>query len=183
MRSIGQYSRPQHSILQSLALLAFAFACAEPQPQRQAPLFDVPETAGMRWYKGNTHTHTLESDGDSPPEYVARWYKEHGYDFLVISDHNVLTDPGTLAHLMDGSFLLIPGEELTSGFEGRSVHVNGLDIHEVLPAQRDSTLIGTIQRNVDVIREAEGIPHINHPNYQWSLGLEDLAQVQRYNLL
>ena len=183
MRSIGQYSRPQRSILPSLALLALAFACGEPQPQRQAPFFDVPETDGMSWYKGNTHTHTLESDGDSPPEYVARWYKEHGYDFLVLSDHNVLTDPGTLAHLVDGSFLLIPGEEVTSGFEGKAVHVNGLDIHEVLPALQDSTLIGTIQRNVNVIREAEGIPHINHPNYLWSMGLEDLAQVQRYSLL
>jgi hypothetical protein len=173
----------RRSLLPSLALLSLAYACAEPQPQRQTWAFDVPETAGMRWYKGNTHTHTLESDGDSPPEYVARWYKEHGYDFLVLSDHNVLTDPGPLAHLVDGSFLLIPGEEVTSGFQGKAVHVNGLDIHEVLPPQDDSTLVGTIQRNVDVIREAEGIPHINHPNYLWSLGLEDLAQVQRYNLL
>ena len=42
--------------------------------------FEVRNTTGMSWYKGNTHTHTVESDGDSPPEYVARWYKEHGYD-------------------------------------------------------------------------------------------------------
>ena len=169
--------------LLALTLLGTAFACAEPQPQSQARVFEVPETVGMRWYKGNTHTHTLRSDGDSPPEYVARWYKEHGYDFLVLSDHDVLTDPGTLTHLVDESFLLIAGEELTSGFEGRSVHVNALDIAEVIPAQRDSTLVATIQRNVDVIREAEGVPHINHPNYGWSLGLDDLAQVQRYNLL
>ena len=54
--------------------------------------FEVPDWAG-RWYKGNTHTHTTESDGDSPPEYVARWYRDHGYDFLVLSDHNVFTDP------------------------------------------------------------------------------------------
>jgi hypothetical protein len=54
----------------------------------------------------------LESDGDSPPEYVARWYKDHGYDFLILSDHNTLTDPETLAHLVDDGFLLIPGEEV-----------------------------------------------------------------------
>jgi len=45
-----------------------------------------------RWYKGNTHTHTWWSDGDTPPEAVAAWYKEHGYNFLVLSDHNVLSD-------------------------------------------------------------------------------------------
>jgi hypothetical protein len=31
-----------------------------------------------RWYKGNTHTHTLNSDGDSTPDDVVRWYREHG---------------------------------------------------------------------------------------------------------
>jgi len=44
------------------------------------------------WFKGNTHTHTWWSDGDSPPEVVVRWYKEHGYDFLVLSDHNILSE-------------------------------------------------------------------------------------------
>ncbi len=41
-----------------------------------------------RWYKGNLHTHTWWSDGDSPPETVVAWYKEHGYQFLSITDHN-----------------------------------------------------------------------------------------------
>lgn len=26
------------------------------------------QTATPRWYKGNTHTHTLNSDGDSTPD-------------------------------------------------------------------------------------------------------------------
>jgi hypothetical protein len=44
----------------------------------------------VRWYKGNTHTHSLWSDGDGAPEHIADWYKSHGYDFLVLSDHNIL---------------------------------------------------------------------------------------------
>jgi len=31
------------------------------------------------WYKGNTHTQTLWSDGDAAPEFAADWYKSHGY--------------------------------------------------------------------------------------------------------
>lgn len=50
------------------------------------------ETGRLRWYKGNTHTHTLWSDGDAAPEVVADWYKAHGYDFLVLSDHNILSE-------------------------------------------------------------------------------------------
>ena len=45
-----------------------------------------------RWYRGNVHTHTLWSDGDSAPEAVVDWYAAHGYDFLVISDHNILPE-------------------------------------------------------------------------------------------
>ena len=44
--------------------------------------------APLPWWKGNTHTHTLWSDGDGAPEFVADGYKSRGYHFLVISDHN-----------------------------------------------------------------------------------------------
>lgn len=54
-----------------------------------------PDPAGpaeARWWRGNTHTHTLWSDGDGAPELVAAEYRDAGYDFLVLSDHNVLSE-------------------------------------------------------------------------------------------
>jgi hypothetical protein len=48
--------------------------------------------AAPRWFKGNLHTHTLWSDGDDYPEMVADWYKQQGYNFLALSDHNVLQE-------------------------------------------------------------------------------------------
>ncbi len=48
------------------------------------------DAASPRWLRGNTHTHTLWSDGDAPPETVVAWYVDHGYDFLVLSDHNLV---------------------------------------------------------------------------------------------
>jgi len=50
----------------------------------------VPPDAQPRWWKGNLHTHTFWSDGDDFPEMVAEWYRTHGYNFLALSDHNVL---------------------------------------------------------------------------------------------
>ena len=47
--------------------------------------------AAPRWWKGNLHTHTFWSDGDDFPEMVVQWYQSHGYDFLALSDHNVLS--------------------------------------------------------------------------------------------
>lgn len=159
-------------------LLALAACAAAPRGIQ----FVAPVSAGA-WFKGNTHTHTTESDGDSSPEYVARWYKDHGYDFLVLSDHNVFTDPAILSHLVDDGFLLIPGEEVTSSFEGASVHVNGLNIPHVVEAKFAESLVATIQANVDAVREVEGVPHINHPNFQWSFGIEELRQIERDRLL
>jgi hypothetical protein len=42
------------------------------------------------WWKGNLHTHSLWSDGDDYPEMIAAWYREHGYHFLSVTDHNTL---------------------------------------------------------------------------------------------
>lgn len=46
--------------------------------------------SGTIWRKGKMHTHSFWSDGDDFPESVARWYKENGYDFLALTDHNVI---------------------------------------------------------------------------------------------
>lgn len=145
--------------------------------------FEVPKTDGTVWFKGNTHTHTTMSDGDSGPEEVALWYKRNGYRFLVLSDHNVFTDPKSLNSIVDSSFILIPGEELTSSFEKKPVHVNGLNIPGVLDAQTDTTLLGTIQKNVDEVRSVKGAPHINHPNFGWAIDQFTLLRVKNNNLL
>ena len=150
---------------------------------KDGPVFEIPRTTGLHWFKGNTHTHTTMSDGDSAPEEVARWYKEKGYRFLVLSDHNIFTDPETLSSLVDSSFLLIPGEELTSSFRKKPVHVNGLNIPHVLAPQIDTTLLGTIQKNIDEVRTVKGAPHINHPNFGWAIDQFTLLKVKNNNLL
>jgi hypothetical protein len=51
-------------------------------------MVSLASAAEARWWKGNLHTHSLWSDGDDFPESIADWYKEHGYHFLAMSDHN-----------------------------------------------------------------------------------------------
>lgn len=193
-RPVGPRGLP--GLLLAGLLLALPLACAPDagseaaldadaaQPDAaDAPRFEIPAYPGSTWYKGNTHTHTTESDGDTPPAEVTRWYRDHGYAFLVLSDHNTLTDPATLAELTDSSFILIPGEEVTSRFEDASVHVNGLNLPRVVEPRTAASLVATIQANVDAVREVEGVPHINHPNFGWSFSTEELRRVERYRLL
>jgi len=55
-------------------------------------LFSSCTATPPRWLKGNLHTHSLWSDGNDFPEVISRWYKDQGYDFLAISDHNTLQE-------------------------------------------------------------------------------------------
>ena len=54
------------------------------KPQEQ------PQHDHLNWYKGNLHTHSLWSDGDDYPEMIMKWYQEHGYHFVALTDHNIL---------------------------------------------------------------------------------------------
>ncbi len=40
-----------------------------------------------RFFKGNMHTHSTNSDGDHAPDIVCKAYRDAGYDFLVLTDH------------------------------------------------------------------------------------------------
>jgi hypothetical protein len=137
------------------------------------------------WYKGNTHTHTLNSDGDSTPDEVVRWYRSHGYQFLVLSDHNFLTSVDGLnaLHAADERFLVVRGEEVTDAFGGKPLHVNGLDLARQVEPQHGTSILDTLQRTVDAIRAADGVSHVNHPNFRWAITPEELRQIRGNKLL
>lgn len=131
------------------------------------------------WFKGNLHTHTTESDGDTEPEHVAEWYRQHGYDFLVLSDHNHRT-------ILDGTEAersrwphLIPGEEVSTVFDDAPIHLGAIGVRELAPPRGGETLVETLQANVDAIREAGGVAVINHPNYKWAFGDREIAATER----
>jgi predicted metal-dependent phosphoesterase TrpH len=138
-----------------------------------------PQTPpSKRWYKGNLHTHTLNSDGDSSPLDVAAWYREHGYQFLVLSDHNYLTEIAGLNATLGAKekYLLIAGEEVTDAYEGKPVHVNAINLATLVVPARGASVPETIQNNVDAIRRAGALPSLNHPNFHWAIGAEDMLR-------
>lgn len=159
-----------------LALLAALLSIPASLSAQAGSQSDPP----LRWYKGNTHTHTLNSDGDSTPDDVVRWYREHDYDFLVLTDHNFLTSVDGLnaLHGADQQFLVIKGEEVTDRFGEKPLHINGLDISRLVPPQGGTSVVDVVQRNVDAINSANGLSSINHPNYGWAITADELGQVR-----
>jgi len=55
-------------------------------------VFSCSKSTDAKWYKGNLHTHSYWSDGNDFPEMIMKWYKEQGYDFVALSDHNILAE-------------------------------------------------------------------------------------------
>jgi hypothetical protein len=161
--------------LGAAALAALVSTTGIAQPSR---------TPTLHWYKGNTHTHTLNSDGDSSPDDVARWYREHGYQFLVLSDHNFLTSVDGLNALLgaDEQFLIIPGEEITDAVAGKPLHINGLAVDHVVRPAGGATIVEALQKDIDAIRAANGAPHLNHPNFGWAVTAADIARVRNDKL-
>lgn len=137
-----------------------------------------PLQAQPFWYKGQTHLHTNKSDGDELPHRVVRWYRDHEYHFIVITDHNLLTDPAPLDTDPNDRFILIPGEEVTDRAESKPVHLNGINIRQVIPPRHGATIIETLQNNIDAIREAGGIAQINHPAWRRSFGADEMAAIR-----
>ncbi|APZ90890.1 PHP domain-containing protein [Fuerstiella marisgermanici] len=74
-----------------------------------------------KWYRGNMHTHSLWSDGDDYPEMIATWYREKGYDFLVVTDHNVLQRGERWIDVEKNKGGVKAFEKLTAAFSGNWV--------------------------------------------------------------
>lgn len=68
----------KQTFILSIVSLSILVGCAE------------KENENRKWFKGNLHTHSYWSDGDEFPEMIMDWYKSHDYDFVSLTDHNIL---------------------------------------------------------------------------------------------
>lgn len=137
-----------------------------------------------QFFKGNLHTHTLNSDGDSTPDDVVRWYREHDYNFVTLTDHNYLTSVDGLnaLHGADDKFLVMKGEEVTDRFGTKPVHINGFGPNSFIKTTGGSSVLDMAQKMIDAIRASGAAPSINHPNFGWAISADELLQLQRTRL-
>jgi len=182
-----------------------ALGCDSARPAPRPPANEAPPAAAppvpeaIRFQKGQLHAHSNRSlDSDTPPEEAAAWYAAHGYDFVVFTDHNRITEiPGP------PGMLVIPGVELTQNLRTCDppplnpsfaclLHVNALFV--VTPPGLEGTLLDwgprTSLRRVDLYGRAVdrasslgGIAQLNHPNFQRGGSLEVLLSLARRGLV
>jgi len=112
------------------------------------------ETDGQ-WFKGNTHIHTTRSDGGKDYATVASLYAGRGYDFVFVTDHDVVADiegmPGLPLLALNG--IEVGGQDGT----GAHYHVVGLGCSDALPSE------GTFEKRIAALRRSGAVLILAHP--------------------
>ncbi|MGI5893731.1 MAG: CehA/McbA family metallohydrolase [Candidatus Merdivicinus sp.] len=123
---------------------------------------------GKKWWKGNLHAHTTNSDGRRSPQEVISLYQKQDYDFLAITDHWVLSETK-----MQDSMLLLAGCEYDVGLRGLAesgvYHLVAIGMHQSPDLHKQPHL--TAQQVLDAIHRAGGYAILAHP--AWSLNRPD----------
>lgn len=172
--------------------LGLGLACGQGPVQGpvQAPVVEpraAAVDAGETWLKGQLHAHTDRSgDSATPVAAALRWYGEHGFDFVVVTDHNFVTVAD------GGAVLAIPGVELTQNLErceppaetGRCLlHVNALFVgaeragRVEFPAVEDFARRAIYGRALRTTRDYGGLAQLNHPNFHYSADAGLIAEL------
>jgi hypothetical protein len=61
--------------------------------------------------------------------------------------------------------------------------VNAIGIEEVVKKQGGATAVEVLQRDINAVRKAGGLALINHPNFGWAFGADELLQLKDANFL
>lgn len=133
--------------------------CRKGQKEERIPLYAVEKDLFTRRpLKGDLHTHSYYSDGADGVAMTPADYREEGFDFFFLTDHNRMYTSDYAGKLYDGIDLgmrILPGEE---------VHTPGSLLHIVHAGGRESVCDRYIsdpsgyEREVDQLEKA--LPHI-----------------------
>jgi hypothetical protein len=122
------------------------------------------DLTGGKWLKGNLHTHTTVSDGQRTHQEVIDEYASRGYDFLMISDHDVYTSTEELEAFDNQGLILLPGNEISVG----GPHMLHVGATEFVEPDTDR------QNVIDNVLKGRGFVIFNHPN--WQMGFNHCPQ-------
>lgn len=201
-----------------LACAIAAFACSsDPGPGSPVPIVAPPppaidaasaapaDAAPERevWLRGSTHVHAKPSgDSSTPLPEVIAWYEQRDYDFIVVTDHNQVTELDTAIDtagkpwLRDpaSGLIVIPGIELTHNAKDCSppgdpsgkcrIHLNLIG-STARPRAKLKAWIdpGATQRlamyenAIAAARPLGGVIQLNHPQWFWGMNADLLVEL------
>lgn len=155
----------------------------DPAPFRPAYPPQAVPGSGRRWYRGDSHLHTVYSDGRHTPEQVAAGARRAGLNFIMTTDHNTSSSHAVWGPLAGPDLLIVTGEEITT----RNGHVLALGVPPgrfVDWRYRASDDVFT--RVADSVRRSGGIvvpahPYCPYVGCRWKFGYADADAIEVWN--
>ena len=141
-------------------------------------MLDTFEAPGQFW-RGNIHGHSTNSDGALSPEEVCKAYRDHGYDFVCLSDHfrpNYNYPISDTTPYRENGFTTILGAEVHAPTTTRGVDWHILAVG--LPAEFPATT--ATETGVDLARrcaDAGAFVAVAHPAW-YNLEVEDALSLE-----
>ena len=163
-------------VLLALCTAAWALPIRQASARMQSP-------DALHWYRATRTPTRSTATATRTPDDVVRWYREHGYQFLVLTDHNFLTSVDGLnaLHGADEQFLVDQRRRGHRPAAGQAdSHQRPRRVRGRSTPQHGATVVDVVQRNVDAIRKAGGVPHMNHPNFRWAITADELRQARAH---
>jgi hypothetical protein len=157
------------------------------------------------WLRGSTHVHAKPSgDSTTPLPEVIAWYEKHRYDFIVVTDHNQVTELDTSIdttgkpYLRDPStgLIVIAGIELTQNANGCvpaggpsrkcRIHLNLIGSTARPRAKlkswidRDATQrLAMYENAIAAGKPLGGLVQLNHPQWFWGMNADLLVELAK----
>lgn len=116
-------------------------------------------------YRGDVHLHTKESDGDATIAEAPAAYREHGFDFICITDHHKYYPSVEAKKVYDGvntGIKIFPGEEVHNADAGFFHIVNfngGYSVNELLDKDYQATFneIKELAKTLDLPDDVDAV--------------------------
>ncbi len=158
--TISMPRQPQRSLVlrnilvsSLVALVVVVLLTLSGQPRTSANAQTLQASGSMKWYRGNLHTHSLWSDGDDYLETIALWYRDHDYDFLGFTDHNVLADKERWIDVEKSKGLTRAFAKLKEKFPGDWVHERVTVVEKIDDKTKEKTKEDRVETRLKTFRE------------------------------
>ena len=111
---LGPYTVAPQGLTYSVAVtLTYGPAGVAFQPN-PAPLTAPARQRGRSWYRGDSHLHTVYSDGKRTPDELVAAARAAGLDFITSTDHNTQSSQLQWGDHATDDLLILNGEEVTT---------------------------------------------------------------------
>jgi hypothetical protein len=153
----------------------------------------------LGWYGGDTHLHSIYSDGRQTPTEIAHALKGVGLSWGILTDHNSIAGMKEWLGCSNDDFITINGNEISTEASLESIengygHMNQTFINELNESEPQNPNIwarsvfnnhNDVQDVINQTHAQKGLLAINHPfqNWDWAGRFKSWGEIKSFDAI